>query len=466
MALAQHLTELALANSEGLLNDDEYRLLRQNLFEQHANSVLIPVEVPILPVAGPGRKSSISSTNPTPTRTLNTHVDTPLLAPPTLRRKGSFVTNLFRRATGQKGPASGPTRSPSAPAAKAPKRKQSIPQIIQRKASELFSGRRADPPAPVQDSSPDSPQTRHSFNPPLSPRRTIPTLPSISTLSVDTPSSISVTNEVFDDRNLNTVKEIRAAIIATETEAQRLLEAFTNLESTTVHRVEFQNARRLSITTPDHPSAQMDGTDWPSHHHPQMPSPPSPIPSRSDRKGKGRANGHRHMPSLVDSIADSSSVYSASSSISRSKSISSLRSKQPPHPPSPLSPRFPSLASPPPQPTRRPRSSRKNSVSSVVSHGTRLGISPSPSLSLSRSTGHLPLRTLIEGEGASRFFFTDRDGDWNLRSRPGTAETLAHPEVQEAQRRRAEVMARYSARLDYLQAKLKSAELHEKLARR
>jgi len=42
----------------------------------------------------------------------------------------------------------------------------------------------------------------------------------------------------------------------------------------------------------------------------------------------------------------------------------------------------------------------------------------------------------------------------------------SHPEVSEIQRRRDEVMARYAARLEYLQAKLKSAELHEKLLRR
>lgn len=76
MALAQQLAELAVANSQGLLkylylprrhscelispsSDDEYRLLRQNLFEQHSDSALVPVEAPVLSVAGPGRNCKL-----------------------------------------------------------------------------------------------------------------------------------------------------------------------------------------------------------------------------------------------------------------------------------------------------------------------------------------------------------------------------------------------------------------------
>jgi len=67
MALAQRLNELATANSEGLLkyalalwlpahfvtnisSDDEYRLLRQNVFEQYSSNAVIPVESPIVPI--------------------------------------------------------------------------------------------------------------------------------------------------------------------------------------------------------------------------------------------------------------------------------------------------------------------------------------------------------------------------------------------------------------------------------
>lgn len=39
-------------------------------------------------------------------------------------------------------------------------------------------------------------------------------------------------------------------------------------------------------------------------------------------------------------------------------------------------------------------------------------------------------------------------------------------EMEDIRRRREEVQSRYGARLDYLRAKLKSAELHEKLMRK
>jgi hypothetical protein len=42
----------------------------------------------------------------------------------------------------------------------------------------------------------------------------------------------------------------------------------------------------------------------------------------------------------------------------------------------------------------------------------------------------------------------------------------SHVEVLEVQQRRKDVMARCEARLEYLQARLKSAELHEKLLRK
>lgn len=71
MALAQRLNELAIANSEGLLkyvripeyflililtisSDDEYRLLRQNIFEQHSGNASIPIESPLVPITAIG----------------------------------------------------------------------------------------------------------------------------------------------------------------------------------------------------------------------------------------------------------------------------------------------------------------------------------------------------------------------------------------------------------------------------
>ena len=42
----------------------------------------------------------------------------------------------------------------------------------------------------------------------------------------------------------------------------------------------------------------------------------------------------------------------------------------------------------------------------------------------------------------------------------------AEPELEDIRRRREEVSQRYDARLEYLRAKLKGAQLHEKLMRK
>lgn len=42
--LATRLNELALANADGLLGDDEYRILRQTMFEQMASASSTPSE--------------------------------------------------------------------------------------------------------------------------------------------------------------------------------------------------------------------------------------------------------------------------------------------------------------------------------------------------------------------------------------------------------------------------------------
>ncbi|GLB40309.1 hypothetical protein LshimejAT787_0801800 [Lyophyllum shimeji] len=429
MALAQQLAELALANSQGLLNDDEYRILRQNLFELHSDSALIPVETPILPVAGAGKKASRPPTVPPDpdVRTDDVHVDSsaPRIAP--LRRKTSFaagVTNLLRRAAG-KNPVPSATASHEPPRPRLnpvePAKRGVIPHL-HRKASELFASRgddkRANAAGTFPRSPPSSSESSHTRHPPDTPSRspirtTIPTFPSNSVYTYP--------QNVFDDRNLHTAKDIRAAMIVTEAEAHRLLDSFTSLESTTSFRVQQQTARRLPSATPEHITSLIGGTEW---RNLRPPNPPSPLVSQIDRKT------HRHVPSLVDTANDGASVWSGSSSLSRSKSISSLRSKQ--HPPSPLSPRFPPSSSP---------LLRKSSISGS---------------SMSRSTGHLPLEVVVESEDPH---FSPVDRERPVSSSP-------HPEVSEVLRRRDEVMARYSARLEYLQAKLKSAELHEKLLRR
>ena len=138
--------------------------------------------------------------------------------------------------------------------------------------------------------------------------------------------------------------------------------------------------------------------------------------------------------------------------------------------------------------------SRKGSVSSMSSHGrTGLSIYPglsahysiasSSSVNLSRSANHLPLATVAESEASAGGHrkSTTEDGRWlgadvpPLPGRPPTKSAVhaededikaMEAELADIRRRRVEVTARYEARLEYLRARLKGAELREKVMRK
>jgi len=144
---------------------------------------------------------------------------------------------------------------------------------------------------------------------------------------------------------------------------------------------------------------------------------------------------------------------------------------------------------------------RKSSLSSISSKGRggpasgapylpalpsslgRLWSGSSSSVNLTRSATHLPLAPVAEGD--SRESIEGHKRHLRLDTSPSAllGPTSASPrkngvidddgdivaleaEMAEIRRRRAEVMARYEERLGYLRAKLKGAELHEKLLRR
>jgi hypothetical protein len=144
---------------------------------------------------------------------------------------------------------------------------------------------------------------------------------------------------------------------------------------------------------------------------------------------------------------------------------------------------------------------RKSSLSSISSRGRSGTVSGAPylpalpsslgrlwsgstsSVNLTRSTNHLPLAPVAEGdsresvEGNERHLRLDTSSSALVRLGPASPrkaggfeddDDIAALEVEmaEIRRRRAEVMARYEERLGYLRAKLKGAELHEKLLRR
>ncbi|KAJ3500019.1 hypothetical protein NLJ89_g9979 [Agrocybe chaxingu] len=128
---------------------------------------------------------------------------------------------------------------------------------------------------------------------------------------------------------------------------------------------------------------------------------------------------------------------------------------------------------------------RKGSVSSVSSQAPSFKPASSagqPSLSspssLSRSTSHLALRSL-KLKHSIGMKSSDTVG---LRSLSPTSPTTSaesatpsmtgdpeiddDPELVDIRKRREDLVARYTARLEFLRAKLKGAELHEKLLKK
>ena len=240
-------------------------------------------------------------------------------------------------------------------------------------------------------------------------------------------------SDVFDDDNLTSAKDIRAAITTSEDEARKLIDAFNELEASALRRFQKQHARRLPVTTPD-VNVLLEGREWREHR--LIPSSSSPV---FDFK-------ERYMLNSADSTGDGISIRSGSShQTSISQSISSLR-KNPPG--SPLSPHF---RTPPLFPAR------KSSISSISSqkfsfNSTRV-LAVNSSSSLPRSGSHLAFPQLKGKNNASKESVGLEDGD-------------DESEISDIRRRREELIARYTARLEFLRAKLKGAELHEKLLRK
>ena len=353
----------------------------------------------------------------------------------------SGMANFIRKATGRKPPAAVHETPLTKDARRGdnvvndlPKLSTLVPRLPHRKLAEL--------PPIVTDASRTLPQSSHYSNARLENARPLPPVfPSGSARRIVAPSSsmretITTTrSDVFDDDNLTSAKDIRAAITTSEDEAKKLVDAFNELEASALRRFQRQHARRLPVTTPD-VNALLEGREWREHR--LISSPSSPVFDY-----KERYNGY--TLNSADSTGDGISVRSGSShrtSISQAKSISSLR-KNPPG--SPLSPHFrtPPLFTP-----------RKNSISSVSSqrfsfNSTRM-LAVTSSSSLSQSASHLALPKL-EGRNASKESINDGDDE---------------SELSDIRRRREELVARYTARLEFLRAKLKGAELHEKLLRK
>lgn len=269
-------------------------------------------------------------------------------------------------------------------------------------------------------------------------------------------AQMSLIDTLEDDERLQSSLEIRQEIEHVEAEGRRLLDAFNGLElSTLVRQHRRPGHAPLSAAALFASPLDSDG-QW---------KPTALSPSASLGTGKD--------PDAMSVV----SMNSGLTGLSRNRSTSVTRTRQ----------LNSSSSAPVFQPVTLNRKTSLSSISSRNRSGTthsqslsRLGFGSTSSVNLSRSSGHLPLATVSETESmyipSPLKSSTSTQEDSVLRSPEGSqySDSVKHlrddedilaleAEMADIRKRRTEVTARYEARLEYLRARLKGAELREKL---
>ena len=217
-----------------------------------------------------------------------------------------------------------------------------------------------------------------------------------------------------------------------EAEGRRLLDAFNGLELTTLAKLQRHHVR------PSLKSVDFRKSSPESHWGPDSESRSRRIFLADDAISVRSGTSAGTTPSLSASLArpvhspkkatwntKPVSFASRSGSLHRKNSTSSLASE----------------------------STGGRTLPNLISHGHLKGVNLS-NISLLRSTGHLPMDTVLEDEKVPMSTTAKMEAE--------DIET----EIEDIRRRREEVSLRYEARLEYLRAKLKGAQLHEKLMRK
>ncbi|RDB17964.1 hypothetical protein Hypma_000784 [Hypsizygus marmoreus] len=433
VTLAQRLNELAMANSEGLLNDEEYRLLRQNLFERFAAGTAVPTETPVVPIARPHPSMTFEG-KPISRPLSNFQVE--VNRSPSIRSKSSVtsgVTNFLRRATSRRTPSGsndysetsslfsstsgtsnifkrGLSRKTSTSSVRTTtSRNQTDTISISSRHTGAGSER-----SPVEQSPLFSPSTRSA----TSIRRLATPPSSFHARGIGSESGSSrytaFAPDVLDEEHLQTTAQIRQEILAVEAEARRLMDAFNGLEMTTLAKVQRHQGR-----IPLQENGKLLDSSW----------------------AMAPDNRSQRRVVIVDSDAVSmKSATSAGTAPSMARSAHSARKARPKGSLNTLNltSDWRSVGKIPPVPAI------------PASYGT-LVVGSVSNVSLTRSTGHLAMSSVPE-DGQSPTVVPKLEDE--------------ETEMEDIRRRREEVGLRYEARLEYLRAKLKGAQLHEKLARK
>ncbi|KAH8104482.1 hypothetical protein BXZ70DRAFT_921189 [Cristinia sonorae] len=472
ITLAQRLDELAVANSEGLLNDDEYRLLRQSLFDRFASGSTVPAEVPLVPVGmgSRNRESSGGSTSPLHNRRASSQYNASVKSPSLQSKRSisSTMSGIFRRATGRRKSSQAFDDRDSVSMFSSTSTSTTFPRLLSKQSSTVSLRTEYSLAAGESNSTRINRDFPNSHSVPASPSMSRSTTRSSRAAPPSSFSAKGISREsrhlprngsddfAADEEQAQTAHDIRQEIEAIEAEFKRLLDAFNGLELSALVRIQ---------------------------RNPGSFGSKAPVPSSSSTDlGSRFRSGSVSMSPKGGSIRlprdDSMSVRSGQSvqtmfSANRAPSIHNKSQRSQPAVTSPLGPG--SLP-------------RKNSVSSISIHSKKSGVANTPmspslsrssskfrlamnstsSVNLSRSANHLPLETVSETDTSQRAHSPTWSGNDSVSAMRVDAEggqMSAEEEMADIQRRRAEVVGRYDARLEYLRARLRGAELREKLMR-
>ena len=339
----------------------------------------------------------------------------------------SGVANLFRRATGRRSTSTSKDPSDRSSFVSENSDTSSMPRILARKSS-ISSVNTSASHAPTDSISITSRMTNIGFDrahsesvTSFSPTGTRSTAGSIRRFNTP-PSSFRAAgldnklgnySGLYDDDRLQTSQDVKQEILSVEAEAKSMMDAFNGLELTMLTKLQKATGRNSVI-----------GPDGPDPSWLLMP------------------DGQSNRMNLDN---DGSSIMSGASgrtSASIARSAYSARRVRPKKSlGSPISLGHSAFL-------HRQNSSSSVNLSGFGSSGLNV-MANNSSLSLTKSIGQLPMRVVPEC-GEDRDTVMVEDGD----------------EMGEIRRRREEVMMRYDARLEYLRARLKGAQLHEKLLRK
>ncbi|KAG8861738.1 hypothetical protein FRB96_002696 [Tulasnella sp. 330] len=476
LTLASRLEELELSNAEGLLDDEGYRILRQNLFNSYANpnSVILPSEQSPVRVATSsskpkGSSRSSSSSGIRPPSTSNFHISTAKansIRSNSRSTMSTVMSNVFRRTSPRLG---GGRPSMSTTDGELAQDNGSVYSGVSRASASMHR---------VLASSKSSGSLRSEYtqsqqdNQSLSSRQTgrsgltggsrgTSSRSGWNTGNSNPPSAFNLRRTTMtdddddDDAHRHSASEVRIEIAQVEAEFKRILDNYHGAEMGMLAKMPAGSAASTSANRPLSAISQATVTEstWTliSTAHP-------PI---DDSSGGGIKAGL--LSAHASPGSPKSSALSRFGSLRRKASNSSSyrpstpaqpnRRTAPPKSAFPASMRSPvKLSVPPPQSPIKVRSTPnllfRPSTGGTVRAGRRSDISsedrPSPTALLSLNT---------EDEGLPGL-----DDVLDLRA--------TQRQLDRVRMSREDAVKRYETRLEFLKTKLKTAEIHERLKKK